>query len=85
VVIKNCRLNFDVELILKFEQLAAYSRVVAKDSSNGDYTEDEIRGIQWVKKNLLKKHTLISAALFYRLCNWQFSKVDMNHWTGNLL
>src|SRR5215207_8406386 len=37
-----------VELFLKFEQLAAYSRVVAQTAHNSDYAEDEIRGIQRV-------------------------------------
>ena len=50
-----------VELFLKFEQLAAYSRVVAQTARDNDYTEDEIRGIQRVKKNLLEKRVRISA------------------------
>lgn len=50
-----------VELFLKFEQLAAYSRVVAQTARDNNYTEDEIRGIQRVKKNLLEKRVWISA------------------------
>ena len=50
-----------VELFIKFEQLAAYSRVVAQPARDSDYAEDEIRGIQRVKKNLLEKRVWISA------------------------
>jgi len=50
-----------VELFLKFEQLAAYSRVAVQTAREGEYTEDEIRGIQRVKKNLLGKRVWISA------------------------
>jgi len=42
--------------------LAAYSRVAAKAAREEDYSEDEIRGIQRVKKNLLEKRVPISAA-----------------------
>ena len=58
---RNIPPNQLAELFLKFEQLAAYSRVVAQTARNGDYTEDEIRGIQRVKKNLLGKRVWISA------------------------
>ena len=50
-----------VSLFLKFEQIAAYSRVAARIAQSLDYTEDEIRGIQRVKKNLTKKRVHISA------------------------
>ena len=51
-----------VELFLKFEQLAAYSRVAHRQGS--DYSEEEVRGIQRVKKNLNqgKGQVRISAA-----------------------
>lgn len=48
------------ELFLKFEQLAAYSRVAVHFDKNGDYTEEEVRGIQRVKKNLVDKRVRIS-------------------------
>jgi hypothetical protein len=48
------------ELFLKFEQLAAYSRVALHADKNGDYTEEEIRGIQRVKKNLVDRRVRIS-------------------------
>lgn len=50
-----------VELFLKFEQLAAYSRVASQTARDNNYTEDEIRGVQRVKKNLLDKRVWISA------------------------
>lgn len=50
-----------VELFLKFEQIAAYSRVASQTARGNDYAEDEIRGIQRVKKNLLEKRVWISA------------------------
>lgn len=48
------------DLFMKFEQLAAYSRVSMQPSQFADFSEDEIRGIQRVKKNLGKKHVWIS-------------------------
>jgi hypothetical protein len=48
------------DLFLKFEQLAAYSRVSVRKTQNLDFTEDEIRGIQRVKKNLIAKRVWIS-------------------------
>jgi hypothetical protein len=48
------------DLFLKFEQLAAYSRVAIQAAKANDYTEDEIRGIQRVKKHLVGKRIRIS-------------------------
>jgi hypothetical protein len=50
------------DLFLKFEQLAAYSRIAVQAAKANDYTEDEIRGIQRVKKNLVGKRVRISTA-----------------------
>jgi hypothetical protein len=48
------------DLFLQFEQLAAYSRVACSTDPE-QYAEDEIRGIQRVKKNLASKKIIISA------------------------
>jgi hypothetical protein len=48
------------DLFLQFEQLAAYSRVACSIDPD-QYDEDEIRGIQRVKKNLASKKIIISA------------------------
>ena len=59
------------DLFLKFEQLAAYSRVAVQRAQNLNYMEDEIRGIQRVKKNLSGKRVRISADAAWQILSNQ--------------
>jgi hypothetical protein len=65
------------DTFIKFEQLAAYSRVACRvDSANAQYNEDEIRGIMRVLRNLSEgpvrvsaqqKHQILSSQRMYGL------------------